>query len=360
MEWEIAIRLLVGAVLVLANAFFVTSEFALTRVRQFPESAFEEHRALRRAWRMTERLEIYLTSCQLGITSTTILLGIVVEPAVTGLLEPMVEAAVGWTGGSVRVASIVLAVVVINLVHKIWGEQAPTYLGVERPRLVIRYTAPALHVWTRVMYPAIVAGDALAKWTLGLLGVEIRRSWTDAEAGEGRKIGGPRELEHRMTDLLARAPLSGDRRREVLAALEIGERTVSEIMVARDEIVALRAARPFEENLEVVASRPHVRFPVIGDSFEDVRGILYVPALFARLDDLRAGRSTLEDLVVDPLWLEAEISIADAIDRFQEERQEVALVREDGRVTGLVTSTDAFEAIIGQLEDPLDRRAGEP
>lgn len=102
----------------------------------------EEHKQLDRAWQMTEKLEIYLTGCQLGISATSILLGVIFEPAVTRLLEPVISV-FGFSETATASISIVVGLVFINLVHKIWGEQAPTYFGVEQPlRAAERATVP--------------------------------------------------------------------------------------------------------------------------------------------------------------------------------------------------------------------------
>lgn len=87
---EISLRLFAGLLLILANGFFVAIEFALTRVRQYPRSEFDIP-GLRRAWEMTEDLEIYLTSCQVGISATSIAVGIVAEPALASLIDPVFE-----------------------------------------------------------------------------------------------------------------------------------------------------------------------------------------------------------------------------------------------------------------------------
>lgn len=370
MTVEIAVRLTAGLVLVLVNAFFVTTEFALTRIRQLPAEDFEGSRNLRRAWEMTERLEIYLTGCQLGISVSSILLGVIAEPAFTALLEPLLGA-VDWSAGTRHVVAVTLAVVLMNLIHKIWGEQAPTYLGVERPREVARYLAPALYWWTKVMYPVIIVGDGLAKWTLRLFGVEITRSWTrddEAEpAGEAGKASGAGEVDEaapsggrsavrqQMLRLLGRVEgLPVDRRDEVIAALDIGDRALREIVVLRDDIVVLHPDDSADRVRQVVSEHPHTRFPLVGDTLEDFRGIVYIPALLARFDELRAGTASLDDLAAEPLTLPVDLSIARAIDRLQAAHQELALVMDGDEVVGLVTSTDTFEAIAGELEDPLD------
>lgn len=352
MSLELIIRLVSGVLLVASNAFFVATEFALTRLRQFPEEEIEDRPGLRQAWEMTERLEIHLTGCQLGITSSSILLGIVAEPAVTHLLEMVFDQAP--VGGTARhVTAVVVAVVFINLVHKIWGEQAPTYLGVESPLAVLERLAVPLRWWTRIANPIIRLGDGLAKWTLGLFGVEITRSWTEAETepAEGVSTG---DVRRQLREVLSRGRLSEERRQEVLNTLDIGSTPVREIMIPREETAELRMDRSVEENLAEIGRSRYVRYPLCRSEGGEVVGVVYVPALFERLDAIRSGETGLTDIAADAVFVDEDRAVSDVIDRLQQEGQELALVRDGRRVTGLVTITDAFEAIAGDVEDPLD------
>lgn len=135
---------------------------------------------------MTERLEIYLSGCQVGITVSSVGLGVVAEPAVTAVLGLLVGAAgVGTVGASGHTAvSVILAFSIINLLHVIVGEQAPTCLGIERTKFVARYGAPLLYWWTSLMAPVIVTADWAAKWLLGVFGIDITRSLADEELEE--------------------------------------------------------------------------------------------------------------------------------------------------------------------------------
>lgn len=352
---EITLRLTVGLLLLLGNAFFVVTEFALTRLRQLDPEEIEADSGLRVAWQMTERLEIYLTGCQVGITTTSVLLGVVAEPAVTAMIRPAATA----TGLPERLLpgiSIVLAVLLINLAHTIWGEQVPTYLGVERPGQVARWAARPHRLWTRTVYPLIWVGDSISKLTLRLFGIHMSRSWTrddeGAEAQDGR-VGHP-ELRRQMGEILSRGELTSERRREVLNALAIDRIPVERIMVPRGEIVALSAEEPFARNFEILTTRRHSRFPLVGESLDDVLGTVYTPALFGKLDALGSGELRIEEVAVPAMTVGPEMTVSRLIDRFQDARQELALVEREGRVLGLVTVTDAFEAIAGELEDPFD------
>ena len=352
---EIIIRLVAGVGLTLANAFFVAAEFALTRLRQLPESEVRDDRSLHRAWEMTRELEIHLTSCQVGITVSSILLGVVAEPAVTMLLNPLVELA-GIGAAKRHLISIILAVLVINLVHTVYGEQIPTYLGVERPRFGARYLAPALHWWTRTMYPLIWAGDWLAKTSLRPFGVEITRSWT-AEEGEGAEaesIQSRGELRRQIGQLLTRGDLPEDRRREVLRALEIGSLPVREIMTPIEKVAVLLPNWTADEVVGAVAEGQYVRYPLMDEDGQEFQGVIYVPQLLARFDELRDGRLTLSELATPVVRVGVDWSVARVIDHLQERKQELALVEDDSEVVGMVTVTDTFEAIAGDLMDPFD------
>ena len=81
--------------------------------------------------------------------------------------------------------SVTAALLLVNLLHVVVGEQAPTYLGIERTRAIARYLAPGLYWWTRLLRPIIRAADWIAKSLLALFGVTITRSWT--EGGRRRK-----------------------------------------------------------------------------------------------------------------------------------------------------------------------------
>jgi CBS domain containing-hemolysin-like protein len=345
---EIGLRLVAGSLLILANGFFVAIEFALTRARQFSEAEFlDGDSRLERAWEMTQDLELYLTTCQVGITASSIAVGIVAEPALAALFEPLF----GGTPLARIGAGALIAYLIINLIHLTHGEQTPTYLGVERSRMVCRYGAAPLHWFYVLISPLIRLGDWVAKWTLRLFGIEMSGAWLEAEEDA---IESRAQLRNRLSSLLEEGDLSSERHDEVLNALEAGTTEVREVMVDAADVTALSTDVDVEENLRRVSETPHTRYPLLGPDGEDLVGIVYVPSVVDRMEDLKAGRTSFTDISAPPMTVSADTSISDAIDRFQAERQELALVLADGEIVGLLTATDAMEAVMGELQDPLD------
>ena len=344
---EITVRLVAGVLLILANGFFVAIEFALTRARQFTEGEFVDGDArLERAWEMTQELELYLTTCQVGITASSIAVGIVAEPALAALFEPLFAGSLFASVG----AGALIAYLIINLVHLTHGEQTPTYLGVERSRTVCRYGAAPLHWFYVTISPVIRLGDGVAKWTLRLFGVEMTGAWLETEEDV---IESRADLRNRLGEVLTEGDLPEDRREEVMNALNIGDRTVADIMVAREEIVALSTAEDWETNAARIRASPHARFPLVGKDLDDIRGVIYTPALFRDLEADGSG-ADLKTVAIPPMTVAPNTAVSDLIDLFQAERQELAVVRRGDRVVGLVTATDALEEITGELSDPLD------
>jgi CBS domain containing-hemolysin-like protein len=296
---------------------------------------------------MTKTLEIYLTSCQIGITTTSILLGVIAEPAVTQLIELLFT--VETIGNiSSHTISIILSVLVINFVHTIWGEQAPTYLGVERAKSVAKYTAGPLYWWTYAIYPFLLLGDRITKATLKLFNIEMERSWLRQE------VTTTEEIRSEMAELLKSGDMEDERQEEILNALDIERIPVKEIMIPKDDIVTMSREKSFRDNLDTLQQHMHVRYPLIGKNIDDFIGILYTPQITANIEDLLNGNKELDDFDWPRMLIEQDLPVSKLIDRFQEEHQELALVKDQGKITGLVTLTDALETIIGSAEDPLD------
>lgn len=354
MAWIVTAQLVGGLILLLGNAFFVTTEFALTRVPQFDEAEFQGHWGLRRAWAMTEELEIYLSGCQVGITVCSVGLGVVAEPGLTHLLEAVLPGGVGTM--SAHALAVTIALVVMNLLHVVVGEQAPTYLGIERTKTISKYLAPGLYWWTRLLRPVIRTADRIAKTLLSLFGVTITRSWTEEEVEEETKttLSSHGSVRREIGQILSRANLSRERRSEILRAVDIEHIPVRAIMVPRSEVVALHTTDDLHETLQKMRAHPYNRYPLLDPDWENVYGTLYMTTVFRHLPELERGDTTLVDLAEPVVWVDPELPISDLIDRLQKQQQEIAIVRADGHARGLVTSTDAFEAIAGELEDPGD------
>ena len=342
----IATSLILGLILVCSNAFFVMTEFALTRAPQFGRDQFEGHKGLEKAWRMTSELEIYLTGCQVGITFCSVLIGVVAEPGFTRIFE-MLSGSLPLSRAQGTSVSVVLSVLVINLIHTIWAEQTPTYLGIEKSREILRWCAIPHYYWTKTVYPLILIGDRVSKATLRLFGVEMERSWNTKTA---------ESFQESLLALLAGKGLTKDRQAEVVNAVEISDMSCREIMIERERMASLSTENAWETNLEIMRENLYDRYPLSsGNSAKDFLGVVHTPEVLARLPELETGEVSLKQLAHNPLVVSGDTVVSQLIDTLQRHRTELALVEDDKKVVGLLTLTDALEQIVGPSEDPLDQ-----
>jgi CBS domain containing-hemolysin-like protein len=128
-------------------------------------------------------------------------------------------------------------------------------------------------------------------------------------------------------------------------------------------MVALTTSQSVEEAFETVRANPQFsRFPLfegtdVGEKVDPAAfvGVVHTPAVLRDLDDLLDGTDDRRDVASPPTTVTADTVISEVIDQFQAEHSELALVLDaGGEVVGLVTASDAFEAITGDLGDPLD------
>src|SRR5512147_790803 len=133
--WNPTTALLLAALMVLANAFFVASEFAIvkirpTRVRELVANGGH------RAWLLsgiTRRLDKYLSATQLGITLASLALGWIGEPAFAHLIEPALKEYGTFAPALAHSISVSVAFVIISILHIVFGELVPKSLAIQKP-----------------------------------------------------------------------------------------------------------------------------------------------------------------------------------------------------------------------------------
>lgn len=262
------VQLLVGLLTVVVNAFFVGAEFAMISVRRGQvESGAEAggRRAGRVLWGL-EHLAPLLAAAQLGVTACTLVLGIVAEPAIAHVLEPVLHA-VGLPEGAIHAIAFVVALAVATYLHMLFGEMVPKNIALADPVRSALLLGPPLVAFTRALRPVIFGINALANGLLRLLRVEPR--------SEVPAVFSDDELSRMVVDAGAAGLLDERAAERLRDALVLGRRPVGEIVRPADRVVrAPLGITP--DGLEALAARSGFsRFPV-ADGDGRVLGYLHV------------------------------------------------------------------------------------
>jgi CBS domain containing-hemolysin-like protein len=333
-----AVQLVVGVLTVVVNAFFVGAEFALISVRRDqvePRAETGERRARRVLWGL-EHISPLLAAAQLGITACTLVLGIVAEPAVEHLLEPVFHAA-HVPHGAAHPISFVIALAVAMYLHMLFGEMVPKNIALADPVRTALLLGPPLVAVTRALRPLIFSVNSLANAGLRLVRVEprtaVEAAFSDAELS-------------RMVGDAGRAGLLDERAAERLRdALELGRRPVGGIVLPREKVVRAPLGITAEELEDLSARTGFSRFPVAGDDGR-VLGYLHVKdALDAEPQDAPLPRSALRRIT----RVGAATPLDDVLTAMRAGRAHLAaVVDEEGRGVGLVTMEDVLKELVGR------------
>jgi CBS domain containing-hemolysin-like protein len=333
-----AVQLLIGLATLVANAFFVGAEFALISVRRSQIDPYAEEgdrRAKRVLWGL-EHVSALMAAAQLGITLCTLVLGIVAEPAIEHLLEPVFHA-VGIPAGAGHAVSFVIALALATYLHMLLGEMVPKNIALAEPVRSALLLGPPLVALARALRPVIFTINAFANTLLKLMRVETRDEVTATFSGV--------ELAQIVKDA-GEAGLIDDRARERLHdALELGRRPVRDVVLPLEHVVYARVGVTPEELERLSAESGFSRFPVV-DQTRRIVGYLHVKdALDAaprdvpfRIRDMRPIARVRESTPLD-----------DVLTAMRGSRTHVAAVLgDDGLLSGLVTMEDVLQELFGQ------------
>lgn len=347
--WAAAWKLLITAFFVALNGFFVAAEFALVKVRgtRLEALARAGNRRAQATLTILADLNLYLSSCQLGITISSLVLGWLAEPAVATLLLIGAEAA-GLPVADSRIlhfAALAIALTIITILHMTIGEQAPKIWALTKPEPASLLVTYPLILFTTMLRPFIGLINAISNWLLRIVGV----SDEDAHA----EIHDVDELRAMLRAASAAGRISnrqvafGD---NVLGMMRL---QVRHIMLPRVDVTYLSTAKSVEENLRIVRESGHSRYPLGDPDLDHPVGVILGRDLIAELIDkrpldlvklARALPSVPETQPVGSLILD-----------LQNQHTHVSLVvDEHGTIVGLAFLEDAIEEIVGPIHDELD------
>jgi len=349
---SIGLRLLAVIVLIAANAFFVAAEFALVAARRTRIDAMIR-RGDRKAKTVQKALhDLYrqLSAAQLGITVASILLGYVAEDTVAHLFRDwfagLPPALSFLTRGGV--ASVV-AVAVISFLHVVIGEQAPKAWAITYPEGTSRWVAAPLIFFSWITRPFTDLLNWSANGVVRLLGIKSTNPEHD-------RVHSPEEIRMLVQQSRKTGGLSKADARMLEGVFEFSEKNARDVMTPRTDMKALPAGLTLAEAADVVAAAGRSRYPVHGESLDDIVGTVHAKDI---LRGLRAGAAAaLKDIARPAFFVPGTREVEDVLADMKRQKAHLAIVLDEfGGTAGLVTMEDLLEEIVGPIYDEYDRPA---
>ena len=348
----IALETFVVLALVAANGFFVAAEFALVKVRasQLRPLAKSGDWRVKFALMAVDRLDAALSATQLGITLASLGLGWVGEPFVAHRITPLLAHWGITNPTTVHSIAFVVAFVSITFLHIVFGEQGPKMLAIQRAKPVTLWTAAPLMVFYFAFYPLIWLLNESANRLLRWLGL--------GPTSEGEHSFSAEELEYVFSNAHHAHPGDALINKLMVQSLRVRETTAQQIMLPRDQVVALWLDKPIADNLRTAQTSGHSRFPVCSGSIDEVRGLLLVREWLWQLS-LLGPDASFEPLIRPVTAFELTTKLPVMIEKFRTGRSHLAVVLDaDKRLAGIVTFEDVLEEIVGDIRDEFDLGSG--
>jgi CBS domain containing-hemolysin-like protein len=345
MEW---ILLALGMVLIFGTGFFVAVEFSMIAIDVPTVQRMVDNgdKGAEPLLRCLKSLSTQLSACQLGITLTTLLTGYVMDPAIGALIDdPLAQ--LGVPEAAVRTTSLVIAMVVATLLSMLIGELIPKNLAIAEPMRLGRLLARPQLMFTAVFKPAIVVLNGFSNKVLHRMGMEAKE-----------EISGARSPEE-LSSLVRRSAQMGtlDERTATFLdrTLRFADRTAADVMTPRIRMETIGADDSITAVLDSARSTGYSRFPVIGESSDDIRGVLHVKKAVAVPLERREGL-TAGSVMTDFIQVPETVHLDQLLTELREAPLQVAVVLDEyGGTAGMVTLEDVVEEIVGEVADEHDR-----
>ncbi|MEI6350281.1 MAG: hemolysin family protein [Verrucomicrobiota bacterium] len=355
-EWEsaemIALKLFAVGVLVLLNAFFVASEFAIVKVRssQLEPLVDDGDPRAKIARQIGDNLDAYLSACQLGITLASLALGWVGEPFLARMLEPLFFLAGIQSMAVIHAISFTLAFSGITFAHIILGEQAPKILAIRKSLSTALWVGRPLRLFYVAFRPAI--------WLLNVAtNTFLLRVFRIKPTGEHELVHSEEELRVILAESEKGHEVSPVGKEIVINALDMRRRVVRDITTPRGEVVWLDIENGFEENLRLALESSHTRLPLCQGHLDNTIGQVHIKDL------LRLTRQPNPDLASikrEILPVPEMMSLEKLLKLFLNKHAHLALVVDEfGGTVGIVTLDNVLEEIVGDIQDEFDAESAE-
>jgi CBS domain containing-hemolysin-like protein len=380
-----ALGLVAVVILVLANGFFVATEFALVSVRRtrIQQLAAEGNRRAVSVLDRLTHLDTYIAATQLGITISSLALGWIGEPAVAVIVEDIVHALQLEIGSTtLHAISFVIAFSIVTALHIVIGELAPKSLALQRPEETSLAVSGVIHGFLMIFRPVIHALNWVGNWVVRRFGIEPAGGHAMVQSAEELmlSIGASREaglVNQTAHDLVGRA-------------FSFNDLQARHVMVPRTEVTAIPIDATLDDVMQVASDTSHTRLPIYEDDNDHIVGIIKVKRLMpiflaqveaqaiartAQVAVAGNGHQTLEgsarhalavaeertqgfsvrDYMMEPMLVPETLAASDVLTRMREDQIQMAVVIDEyGGTAGIVTLQDIVTHLVGRVQDHED------
>ncbi|MFE3579654.1 hemolysin family protein [Streptomyces vinaceus] len=340
--------LLLALALTLACAVFVAAEFSLTTVErsELERAAAAGERGAESALKAAKKLTFQLSGAQLGITVTSLVIGMLAEPSVSALLRGPLEA-VGLPSGAVSTTATLLGVALSTIVLMVVGELVPKNWAISRPLAVAKVVAGPQRAFTAAFAPLIRHLNNTANRLVRRFGLEPAEELASARS--------PEELVALARHSAREGAIEADSAELFVRTLHLGDLTAENVMTPRVDVQALEVHATAADAANLTLATGLSRFPVYRDSLDEVIGTLHIRDVLD-LDEAKRALTPVTELMTSALLVPHSLPVDTLLRRMRKSRTMAVVIDEYGGTAGVATVEDIVEEVVGEVRDEHDPR----
>lgn len=350
----ILFSILVVSFLIFLNAAFVAAEFAIARVRRTRIDDIAEGKDTKYQSKLKKKqaklvqeilnhMNDYISTCQIGITIASLILGAYAEARFETFLEPLLHLLPFEL--DVHVVSITLALMVITYFHVVLGEVVPKSMALAKPESVSLNLAHFLSFVHSTFHVPVVILNESSNWFLRLIRI-------DPVIGE--VVHSEAELKRILSTSQEEGILEEEEEEMIQNIFEFNDTVAKEIMTPRTDMLCLDENLTIEEAVKRINEEGYSRYPIFKERLDNITGYVIIKEVFKELAEGRT-KVKLKSIAQLPLKVPDGVFVIDLMKELQRKKKQLAiLIDEFGGTSGLVTTEDIVEEIFGEIQDETE------
>lgn len=342
----IVIGLVLILALTIATGYFVAQEFSYVAVDRNRLQALADSgdSAAARALKVTSRLSFVLSGAQVGITVTALLAGYVAQPYLGAGLEDLLGTA-GLPEGVSLTLSVILALLLATIIQMVFGELAPKNLAIARAEAIALRLSRSTLIYLTVAGPLIHVFDATSNRILRRVGIEPVEELPQGATAQ--------DLDRIIATSYEQGLLDEDTMRLLDRGLDFRYRNADEVMTPRVDVVTVHRDAPLTRVVELLDTG-HSRFPVIGESVDEVVGVIAIGDV-VEVEPADRFHVLAGSLAAEPVVVPSTLPLPAVLQALRTAHRQLAIVVDEfGGFAGVLSLEDIAEELVGEIRDEDD------
>ena len=333
--------------LILANSFFVASEFAMVKVRKtrLEQLISEGNSTAKVAMELVDNINEMLAAAQLGITVASVALGWVGAKTLEAILLPVINFVIPFESTAFcTLLTFIISFAIITFLELLVGEQLPKCASLQNTEKAALMVARPMKLMMKIFRPFV--------WFLSTCTTKILKIFK-IDACTTELVHTTEELDM-LVDASYNEGVLNETEAEMLHNMfNFSDLTAKQVMTPRTDMMCIEAIKSIDEIKKFTAENQYTRYPVYEETIDKILGFVHVKDLYTKL--LENTNIELKDIIRPILLVPETMTLDNLVIEFRKRKSQIGIVVDEfGGTSGLITLEDIIEEIVGDVQDEFD------